>query len=98
MAFNPYNHEAYRNIGHGHSYSIPESTFSVFTSGYISVINEAADMQKRLDEEERNRRGWYMSQDRRLHGNARSALEGGLASDMINGQRDCTGGNWHTDW
>ena len=94
MAFNPYESARYQSLGRNHYYPVPESEFSAFISGYISVVNEAADIQKPLETEERNRQGWYMSQDRRLHSNARSALEGGLASDMINGERDCAGSNW----
>jgi hypothetical protein len=95
MPFNPYNHEAYQGIGNSAFSSLPESTQQTITSAAISGLNYFLDVRKEAEESARKAAEWHMSQDRRLHKNGRSALEGGLASDMINGQRDCSGND---DW
>lgn len=96
MPFNPYNHEAYQGIGSHFVDSLPRSIQQIATSDTIRQMNNMVSIRRQA--EEATRREYWMSQDRRLHRSERSALEGGLASDMINGQKDCTtNDNWQLD-
>ena len=98
MPFSPYDHDVYKGIGRNIWSSMSESEQSTYVSASISAMNYFLDVRKEAEENARRAQEWYMSQDCRLHKNKRSALEGGLASDMINGQRDCSGNDsWNFD-